>query len=89
MPKVIFTDNLKRHIDCPPQLVNGATVRETLDQVFEQFPQLGCYILDDQRRLRKHILVSVDNVFVEDRVNLTDLVKPDSEVYVLQALSGG
>ncbi|TQV75656.1 MoaD/ThiS family protein [Aliikangiella marina] len=89
MPRVTFTDNLKRHIECPPSKVSGTNLKEVLDAVFANNAKLGSYILDDQGRLRKHILVSIDNELVKDRINLTDTVAGDSEVYVLQALSGG
>ncbi len=89
MPKVIFTDNLKRHIECPPQEVTAKTVGEALGKIFAQNQKLGSYILDDQGRVRKHILISIDNELLNDRVFLSDPVKPESEIYVLQALSGG
>ena len=89
MPKVTFTDNLKRHLECPPQDVTGDCLSEVLQAVFRDNTQLGNYILDDQGRLRKHILVSIDNELVKDRIHLSDKVKPESEIYVLQALSGG
>ncbi len=89
MPKVIFTDNLKRHVDCPPMDVGGDTVRAALAQVFEINQKLKGYIVDDQGRLRKHMLIAVDGQMIHDRIHLSDKVKPDSEIYVLQALSGG
>ncbi len=89
MPKVTFTDNLKRHLECPPQQVSGSNLKQVLHAVFKNNSQLGTYILDDQGRLRKHILVSIDSEIVKDRIHLSDPVKSDSEVYVLQALSGG
>ena len=89
MPLVTFTDNLKRHLECPPQKVSGSNLKEVLSAVFEDNSQLGSYILDDQGRLRKHILVSIDNELIKDRIHLSDPVQSDSEVYVLQALSGG
>ena len=89
MAKVTFTDNLKRHLDCPQQSVNGETLAQVLDSVFTDNKRLGDYILDDQGRLRKHILISIDNELVNDRIHLSDPVRKDSEVYILQALSGG
>ncbi|QDT67095.1 MoaD/ThiS family protein [Calycomorphotria hydatis] len=89
MPRVVFTPNLQKHLDCPPREVEGGTVREVLDAVFGEQPRLAGYVLDDQRRLRKHVVVFVDNVVVSDRLNLSDALQPDSEVYVMQALSGG
>jgi len=89
MPEVKFTQNLERHMSAPAVEVAGATVREVLDQVFERNPQLRSYVLDDQGRLRKHVVVFVDGELVEDRIRLSDPVEPASELFVMQALSGG
>lgn len=89
MATISFTDNLKRHVDCPPQEVRAATVMDALRQVFEENPRLGSYILDDQDRLRKHVAIFVDGELIRDRVRLSDVLKPRSRVDVMQALSGG
>lgn len=89
MPEVKFTPNLKRHIAVPPRDVDGATVREALDAVFHSNPQLRGYVLDDQGRLRQHVVVFVNGTLIEDRTGLTDPVDPQSELFVMQALSGG
>jgi sulfur carrier protein ThiS len=39
--------------------------------------------------LRKHIAVFVDGKMVADREGLSDPVNQDSEIYIMQALSGG
>lgn len=85
MPKVVFTANLRRHVDAPPAEVPGDTVREALDAVFSNNPRLRNYVLDDQGRLRHHVVVFVDG----ERADLNQAVGATSEVYVLQALSGG
>lgn len=89
MPQVVFTENLKRHVDCAPAEVRGKTVAEVLAQVFESNPRLGRYVLDDQGMLRKHMLVFVDGSPAKDRIGLSDPVDESSEVFVMQALSGG
>ncbi len=89
MPSVVFTGNLKRHIECPTEQVTAKTVRDSLFKVFENNKKLKDYVLDDQDRLRQHVLVLVDGIAINDRVTLSDPVCADSEVYVLQALSGG
>ena len=89
MPRVVFTPNLERHIAAPPKDAEGATVRQVLESVFADNPRLKGYVLDDQGRLREHMSVFVDGHAVRDRVGLSDPVPEDSEVYVLQALSGG
>jgi hypothetical protein len=89
MPRVSFTQNLQRHLAAPPREVAGGTVREALEAVFEENPKLRGYVLDDQGRLRKHVVVFVDGEIIGDRVGLGDTVGPASELVVMQALSGG
>ncbi|MGU1586179.1 MoaD/ThiS family protein, partial [Pseudomonas aeruginosa] len=52
-------------------------------------PRLRGYLLDDQGSLRRHVARFVDGVQVRDRRGLGDPLQDDSEIYVVQALSGG
>jgi sulfur-carrier protein len=89
MPRVVFTENLQRHVDCPPTDVSGATVREALDVVFATNRQARSYVLDDQGELRHHMTIFVNGIVVRDRRTLSDPVDAGTEIYVMQALSGG
>jgi molybdopterin converting factor small subunit len=89
MARVVFTNNLQRHVACPPAEAHGATVREVLEAVFSQNETARGYVLDEQGALRKHMLVFVNGEQVRDRVHLSDPVVAGDEVYVMQALSGG
>lgn len=89
MATVAFTPNLERHVECPTAQVEGATVSAVLAAVFESNPRLRGYVLDDQGALRKHMSVFVDGAQIADREGLSDPVAATSEVYVIQALSGG
>jgi molybdopterin synthase sulfur carrier subunit len=89
MPVVHFTANLRRHVSCPSVTVEGTTVREALARVFEHNPQLRGYVVDEQGAVRKHMNVFVDGVQIRDRIGLGDAVEPHTEIYVIQALSGG
>jgi molybdopterin synthase sulfur carrier subunit len=89
MPTVTFTPNIQRHISCPATQVPGKTVRQVLDAVFEGNPRARGYVLDDQGTVRAHMVVFVDGHQVHDRQHLSDPLRPDAEVYVAQALSGG
>jgi hypothetical protein len=89
MPRVAFTRNLQRHVACPPCAVTGATVRESLEEVFTLYPKLRGYVLDEHGALRFHMAVFVDGVPVTDRRELSDAVPEASEIFVMQALSGG
>ena len=89
MAQLRFTQHLQRHLVAPDLEVPGTTVREALDNAFRENPQLRGYVLDDQGRLRKHVVVFVDGQIVGDRNELSDSVGPSSELVVMQALSGG
>lgn len=89
MSRISFTENLRRHLSCPPAPVEGATVREALEATFAGNPRLRSYLVDDQGRLRKHVNVFVNNRAVVDRLNLSDPVGGDDDIFVFQALSGG
>lgn len=89
MPTVCFTPNLLRHVKAGTADVSGNTVRQALLQSFAENPGLQGYILDEHERLRKHIAVFVNGRMVRDRILLSDEVEADSEIFVMQALSGG
>lgn len=89
MATVRFTGNLQRHVRTPAAEFDAKTVGEVLGHYFHDHPAAQGYVLDDQGEVRKHMLVMVDGRPVRDRVRLSDAVGPDSEVFVLQALSGG
>ena len=89
MPTITFTQNIQRHVSCPPANVDGQTVRQALEALFEKNPQVRGYVLDDQGGVRPHMVVFVDGQQIRDRQNLTDPVRTDGEIYVAQALSGG
>ena len=66
-----------------------ASVAEVLANLFKDHERLKGYILDDQDRLRKHVCIFVDG---ERRIGADALdfaTHEGSEIYVMQALSGG
>ncbi len=89
MAVVAFTQNLQRHVPSPTVTAPGATVREVLEHVFAANPRLRGYVVDEQGALRKHMAVFVDGHQLVDRATQRDPVGPGSEIYVMQALSGG
>jgi hypothetical protein len=52
MPRVVFTQNIQRHVACPPSNVAGSTVREVLDAVFATNQQARGYVLDEHGAVR-------------------------------------
>lgn len=89
MATVSFTPNLEKHLAVPQLEVPGSTIGEVLDACCGQNPALRSYILDDQGRVRKHVAIFIDGEMIDDKDTLMDIVKPGSEVFVMQALSGG
>jgi sulfur-carrier protein len=89
MAVIHFTSNLRRHVDCPSVTVTGATVRDVLDEAFASNDRLRTYVLDDQGHLRRHMRILVDGAAIKDLEKQSDAVRSSSEVWVMQALSGG
>jgi sulfur-carrier protein len=89
MATVRFTRNIQRHVECPTRDVTGSTLREVLDEYFRENERARGYVLDEQGKVRQHMVVFIDNEEIHDRERLTDRVEPNSVVDVIQALSGG
>ncbi|WDI30567.1 MoaD/ThiS family protein [Hyphococcus flavus] len=89
MARIEFTDNLQKHIPCPPAEAPGDTVRAVLESIFEENAPLRSYLLDDQDRLRKHVNIFINGDMITDRIRLSDPVTDKDQVFVFQALSGG
>ena len=68
---------------------SGTTAREVLLSVFAAHHRLETYVLDDQGHVRKHMRILVDGLTIKDLEKQSDRVLPHSEVWVMQALSGG
>lgn len=89
MAKIAFTKNIQRHVECAEAELVGDTVAQVLDAFFQQNEKARGYVLDEQKALRQHMVIFVDGEVVKDRVKLSDAVRADSEIYIMQALSGG
>jgi hypothetical protein len=89
MPTVEFAPALTRHVACPPQRVEAATLRRALDAAFEAAPAMRSYVLDEQGAVRKHVAVFVNAAMIASRSDLELPLGPDDKVMVIQALTGG
>ena len=89
MPLVRFTQNIQRHVACPPREVDGASLRAALEAYFAGNPIARDYVLDDRGALRKHMAIFINGEPVQDRNALGDPVPADGTVDIVQALSGG
>lgn len=89
MAEIHFTPHLKKHCDCPTTTVAGETLAAVFQAVFLNNPKLRGYVLDDQNRIRRHVMVFVDDRPLPDREHWDCPVQPDTVIHVMQALSGG
>ena len=85
MPVVEFTPHLARQTNGASCAVEGSTLGEALSAVFTQLPGLRSYVLDDQGA----VVIFVDGTAAKDRKGLSDALRSDSEIFIMQALSGG
>ena len=69
--------------------VDAATLADALEAVFGHHPRLRGYVLDERACVRHHVAIFVDGTAIRDKSDLPLPLAPRSEVYVLQALSGG
>ncbi|MCL4183190.1 MAG: MoaD/ThiS family protein [Burkholderiaceae bacterium] len=91
MPRLIFTQQLRRFTEVPEIDSDALTLRQALEDAFAVNAALRGYVLDDQRQLRPHLAVFVDGRRLRGKgADALDVALPsDATVYVLQALSGG
>jgi len=85
MVRIAFTANLRRHLPCPVLQSDGLTVGEALSSAFAGNSRLRGYVLDDQSRLRRHVVLYVNG----RQAGLEMAIADGDEIYVMQALSGG
>lgn len=96
MPKLVIASALARWLATTSQSsgevslsVEGGTVGEALNQLFELHPSLRGYVVDERGALRHHVALFVDGEALQPKSNLGLAVDAQSEIYLLQALSGG
>ena len=69
--------------------VAGTTLAGALDSLFRQHPGLRGYVLDEHGRIRHHVAVFIDGESIRSKSDLDVSLNEGSEVYIMQALSGG
>lgn len=89
MPHVYFTSHLRQLVPNAPLHAPGATVGEALAALFAEEPHVRAYVLDEHGRLRKHVCIFADGERLAHAATLSHRIRPDSKLYVMQALSGG
>ncbi len=82
MATVVFSSFIQGYVKCPSMDAPGNSVREVLENYFQEFRTVRSYILDDQGCIRPRLAVFVDGAVVEDRIDLTDPVHLHARVFV-------
>lgn len=90
MPTIRFTHALKRFFPgLQPTQAGGKTLHAILGEMETKYPGIRSYLLDEQGQLRKHVNIFIDGTLIKDKTRLTDPFADNSEIYIMQALSGG
>jgi len=89
MAELHFTSWLREVVPDGPLNAVGATVGAALGAVFNERPHVRGYVIDEQGRLRKHVCIFADGARLQAAAALRHPIKPDSQLYVMQALTGG
>lgn len=90
MVTVRYTKALKRFFpDLKESSTKASTLTDILYEINVRYPGIKNYILDEQGMLRKHVNIFIDGEMIQDRLELSDPIGENSEVYFIQALSGG
>ncbi len=90
MVSVEFTSLLKRFFPTLASVkVEATSINELLIELDKQYDGLSGYLLEEQGGLRKHVNIFVNGNMIRDRKKLSDELKKNDRVNILQALSGG
>lgn len=89
LAKIFFTAHLRKVAPPGATEVAAATLGDALDAVFAQAPRLRSYVVDEQNRLRRHVVIFVNGAKLPPANWTAQHLAADDDVYVMQALSGG
>ena len=90
--QVELTRHLYEHFPALPEgplAFDARTVAELIQQLEAEVPGIAFYLCDELGRLRQHVNIFVEGEMIVDRQTLSDNLKPQSPVFISQALSGG
>ena len=89
MATISFTAHLRKVAPPGATKVAAANLGDALDQVFREAPKLRSYVLDEQNRLRRHVVIFLNGMRLAPANWSEQVLTADDDVYVMQALSGG
>jgi hypothetical protein len=89
LARVTFTDRLRHVAPSGAVEVAACGLLDAIETIGRDHPHLAAYVFDEHRRIRKHVAIFVDGALVRGQAALDLAFTPHTEVYVMQALSGG
>jgi sulfur-carrier protein len=95
VPRIVLASALSRWLTSPAAAgeatleVEADRLDRALAQLFAQHPGLRGYVLDERGTVRHHVAIFIDGDAIRDKARLEQPLAARSEVYVMQALSGG
>lgn len=84
--KVLIPSALRSYTQSGQAEAEGTTLAEVLVDLERQYPGIRFRVIDEQQRIRRHIRLFVNGVSAQA---LSQRTRPDDEVVIVQALSGG
>ncbi len=88
--EIRMAHGLRVHVDVPPAVaVEGASAREAIEALIVSYPELQRFVLDDARRVRRHVNIYINDALIMDREQLSDALDDGDRLYILPAVSGG
>lgn len=90
MSEVKFTSNLKRFFPALESFeTNADSILEITKQAESRYPGICNYLLTDSGALREHVNIYLNDSLITDRQSLSDKIREDDRIYIMQAISGG
>lgn len=90
MIEIEFTSQLVKQVDCPAlHSTQGDTVRSALETLFDQFPGLREQVLSSEGSVLPHLAIFVNGEMINSDSGLDAVLRDGSDVFVMQAVSGG
>ena len=88
MPRVRFTQHLKRFFPTLDELMLGAgTLAEVIAELDRHHPGIAGYLIDESGTIRKHVNIFVGKELLRDRIAPGDAVEEADDIFIMQALS--
>jgi len=84
--KVLIPSALHSYTQGSRAVASGSTLDEVLVDLDRQYPGIRFRMIDEQQQLRRHMRIFVNGVSAQA---LSQTMRPDDEVVIVQALSGG